>query len=1508
MVSPGKSRTDDSEAIEKRLMDEYFKLPDIVDLPETVRATKSGIRRASAFLRGRLQTRPAEDRIRLELEPVIEAFIQVWTDHVHELEEEKKELHEDWDKESKSELHRLRKQLDDMATAAEDDLRTSQRILGSASSAVHGEEDQWTGKRTPPSLENRQESQVEQESPIRRLVHQNRTYRTEAFLHEDSDAVVRSALDTVPMFNAYERRMTAGVWFERFWQETRHLTSHSRVVVFRARTTGRWAVNFLKREDVRDCMDKDNWNGVRKLLLEKYGVEDDRHAWREARAHCDPRKSTIFEALEYFDDLLSGTSMQEEERARIIVEWLDNAYGREDLLMQKHQGKWRPWPSVDALRRHLLEQVRIDDGKNGDKKKSGPRDRFRDKTPTEGYSVKRLWTGPVGEADARDEHEIDRNWAEHEVYQRHRQDQEWLNDNLELVRQIRDEHLTDSKEQQYWADRQVLLSMGADLNCSAEVAVRRVETAKTELKCRKCGKPGHTQRNCWAGKTCDLCLGENHIKAHCYRKCDVCEGKAHLKEECVPWFRSRIDHYEKKIKALVEHREEVQSAEKLASKDNDQEQALVKRLQSVHDEQVREIQVKWSSNPQGRRSKEAGVRGVRVRELESDDPKYRSVRNIGCEEVTPRNVTSKVGSEDNDDQDPSPTDAAVIRWVSMSELKPYPHLPKYEAELIQIEVLDRVVIACIDGGSTLNILRQDLFLELDRDHEMPLWQPPTVMVSAFGQRTPAKAVVELEISIDVFKKKLPFYITSQASDPMILGMDFTLGCVSATKTSVRGEPRLEIPVTECETISVPTRVSYRMTTEKVRTPLGCTFELAPGESRSMEVLSPMPRESGIPPERVEIARRRILSNGVEQISVMAPDDRKIYTCLTNDTEEWQQVAGGLWVATYVHPKPSKPGRVVEEVDEGNPAPTPQVLSTKETLRTAWSRRVATTLSGHNPTYDIDTDSPPMHKSLLVGELTQPETWPDWPQMTREEWESSKWKNPEWEVRLACAAGWDLTLPVLSQLRVPAIRREDYPSAPAGYEYLSMSELQEIGIRAWRSGTPSILDVWLVDKSDLGWAENAMDTLSRNVRDWHQAVTAASGKGDATNWSVFSWAVEVALAEGWLSKTWDSSRILEAMDLDASDSPKSEGGLNFLSADHKKKRERMFLASLKQDPNLLDKAKKDADRRQASWVDTAQDWYSFRVQRVLEDMNDAWDNWTEGRSGVLDAAELYTSPEAGIWEQLCPLPEPRETREEISPTELNWSRDLNLGEQLTPREKYYAEMLLWTHRRVFAQKSSVPSQTPYAECKVELKEGDAGKPSRRATPRMNPTDKDAAMASVAELAAHRLIIPWMIGEPPEVHQLVMVDKPDGTKRTCINYRPINKRVKTEWYGIPRVDDTVEWAAGEAAYLSVFDCASGFWIIPMEKDSRKFTVFVDPCGKLWQWKVMAMGMKNSGWIFQKMINRVLGLEADVDGIPSSTMGRRAYLDDVTVKGESFEGHLEELDAVLSMMYAWGISLRL
>ena len=92
MVSPSKKRgeTEREDPVMCLVREEFCRLPAASDLPESTRATLMGIRRVKAFHQARILPRDSEDPLRLELEPLLSAFILVWEGHVNNLEEDER--------------------------------------------------------------------------------------------------------------------------------------------------------------------------------------------------------------------------------------------------------------------------------------------------------------------------------------------------------------------------------------------------------------------------------------------------------------------------------------------------------------------------------------------------------------------------------------------------------------------------------------------------------------------------------------------------------------------------------------------------------------------------------------------------------------------------------------------------------------------------------------------------------------------------------------------------------------------------------------------------------------------------------------------------------------------------------------------------------------------------------------------------------------------------------------------------------------------------------------------------------------------------------------------------------------------------------------------------------------------------------------------------------------------------------------------------------------------------
>ncbi len=73
-------------------------------------------------------------------------------------------------------------------------------------------------------------------------------------------------------------------------------------------------------------------------------------------------------------------------------------------------------------------------------------------------------------------------------------------------------------------------------------------------------------------------------------------------------------------------------------------------------------------------------------------------------------------------------------------------------------------------------------------------------------------------------------------------------------------------------------------------------------------------------------------------------------------------------------------------------------------------------------------------------------------------------------------------------------------------------------------------------------------------------------------------------------------------------------------------------------------------------------------------------------------------------------------------------------------------------------------------------------------------------------------------------IVLVNKPEGTKRMCLDYRHINKHLTTDVYPLPRLEELVEQAAGHPYYVTL-DMKEAYFQILLDEESRDLTTFRD-----------------------------------------------------------------------------------
>ena len=167
--------------------------------------------------------------------------------------------------------------------------------------------------------------------------------------------------------------------------------------------------------------------------------------------------------------------------------------------------------------------------------------------------------------------------------------------------------------------------------------------------------------------------------------------------------------------------------------------------------------------------------------------------------------------------------------------------------------------------------------------------------------------------------------------------------------------------------------------------------------------------------------------------------------------------------------------------------------------------------------------------------------------------------------------------------------------------------------------------------------------------------------------------------------------------------------------------------------------------------------------------------------------------------------------------------------------------------------------------------------------------------VTEMLNNKVIAP---SSSPYASEIVMVKKPNGDWRFCVDYRLINEHTVTDKYPIPRIRDLLH-GIQDAIYIVALDLRSGYWQILMDPDSTSATAFRCPMG-LFEFLVMPFGLKNAPATFQRTMDFLFG--------DMYHRGVSVYIDDILIYGTSFEVVIQLLEEVLKRLTAAGFTLNI
>ena len=130
------------------------------------------------------------------------------------------------------------------------------------------------------------------------------------------------------------------------------------------------------------------------------------------------------------------------------------------------------------------------------------------------------------------------------------------------------------------------------------------------------------------------------------------------------------------------------------------------------------------------------------------------------------------------------------------------------------------------------------------------------------------------------------------------------------------------------------------------------------------------------------------------------------------------------------------------------------------------------------------------------------------------------------------------------------------------------------------------------------------------------------------------------------------------------------------------------------------------------------------------------------------------------------------------------------------------------------------------------------------PRRVPFHKRQEMRSqVDEMLEADIFEP---SDSPWSSPVVLVAKPDGSQRFCVDYRALNSVTKRDLYPLPRCDDILESLSG-AQWFSHLDLLRGYWQIDVAEKDREKTAFATPDG-LYQFRKLSFGLTDAPACFK------------------------------------------------------------
>ena len=232
------------------------------------------------------------------------------------------------------------------------------------------------------------------------------------------------------------------------------------------------------------------------------------------------------------------------------------------------------------------------------------------------------------------------------------------------------------------------------------------------------------------------------------------------------------------------------------------------------------------------------------------------------------------------------------------------------------------------------------------------------------------------------------------------------------------------------------------------------------------------------------------------------------------------------------------------------------------------------------------------------------------------------------------------------------------------------------------------------------------------------------------------------------------------------------------------------------------------------------------------------------------------------------------------------RDVKINPNLTAAQTEDVKQLVYEYREIF---TDVPNVTTLGEHQITLT---SDEPIRGKAYPLPHALREALDKEIASMLKMDVIEPSTAAYASPV---VMVKKPDGSTRVCVDYRKLNQVTVFDPEPIPSAEEIFVKLAGDK-FFSKFDLTKGYWQVPMREEDKDLTTFICHQG-LFRFKVMPFGLVNAPATFSRIMRRLLRDSHSLDN----------YLDDVLAHTGEWLAHLTTLRNFFDRVKEANLTLR-